>query len=93
MLVFRRWIRIAHDGTATVANTPTHVNWVSTLLFLSSVRLDVLNVVYYLEFIGAVFEYYKYNNDEFPKRIYLYRDGVGDGQIANVRQTEVIQLV
>lgn len=37
-------------------------------------------------------EEYRNKNGEFPKRVIVYRDGVGDGQLAHVAQYEVPQF-
>lgn len=38
---------------------------------------------------GALHRYFIKNNNTLPDRIFLYRDGVGDGQIPYVRDQEV----
>jgi len=40
-------------------------------------------------FIGAVSKFVEHNQGRLPERIVIYRDGVGDGQIAYVHHHEV----
>jgi aubergine-like protein len=40
-------------------------------------------------FVGALSKFMEHNQGSLPKRIVIYRDGVGDGQLAYVHQHEV----
>ncbi|XP_061624752.1 piwi-like protein 1 isoform X1 [Phyllopteryx taeniolatus] len=45
-----------------------------------------------MAFAGALKDFYKFNKC-FPSRIIVYRDGVGDGQLHNVVNYEVAQII
>lgn len=45
-----------------------------------------------LIFSPGALEKYQTENNKFPDKIILYRDGVGEGQIPNVYKDEVLQI-
>lgn len=42
--------------------------------------------------LGALKKYHQ-ENGELPKKIFVFRDGVGDGQLAMVREHELPQIM
>nr|CAQ03960.1 piwi-like protein 2 [Isodiametra pulchra] len=48
---------------------------------------------YNVLFQKSLYKYREMNDGELPERILIYRDGVGDGQMRLVRETEIPQLI
>ena len=40
----------------------------------------------------AALEHYFRENNRYPEKIFIYRDGVGDGQLAAVKESEIPQI-
>jgi len=57
----------------------------------STYRSRQLSLIFHIYnvFIGALIKFREHNDGRLPERIVIYRDGVGDGQIAYVHSHEV----
>lgn len=58
-----------------------------------STQLHILLKLYVYVFATGAIEKWKRNNNDWPNRIIVYRDGVGDGQLQMVVDYEIPQLL
>lgn len=76
-----------HENATELGNNLTHF---LRSEFDSFVVIDIVVSIRKLcYFSEALRQYYERNNQTLPERIFLYRDGAGDGQIPFIRNHEV----